>query len=247
MQALISLGAAPFEQLKKAASLEADDFDQAVNELIDSGQMVALDGNPKNLQPKSWVAAKSIWEQGKSKYLETLSDFHQKYPLRVGMPTEEIKSRIKLSTHLIAAVADMLSQQGEVIVEGALARMSGHQVVFTSQQQAKVDQLMARFDSAPFSPPTIKECLQEVGEDLYQALVALGTLQPVSAEVVFKSEDIDKAVADVKVLAEKHGNFTLAQARDYWKTTRRYVQDLLEYLDREGVTIRVGDGRKIRE
>ena len=51
---------------------------------------------------------------------------------------------------------------------------------------------------------------------------------------------------NVRILAEKHGTFTLAQARDYWKTTRRYVQDLLEYMDREGITLRVGDGRKLR-
>lgn len=162
------------------------------------------------------------------------------------MPTEEIKSRIKITPRLFSAVADRLSEKGEVVVAGALARLPDHQVEFAPKDQAKVDRLLERFSSAPFSPPTIKDSVQEIGEDLYQALVALGILVPVSAEVVFRAEDLDRAVSDVKGLAEQHGSFTLAQARDHWNTTRRYVQDLLEYLDRQGITVRIGDGRKIK-
>jgi selenocysteine-specific elongation factor len=246
LQALITLGAAPFEQLKKVANLESAIIDQAVEALLDSGQMVVLDGDAQHLRPKTWVASRSDWEQGKLKYLEILSDFHKKNPLRLGMPTEEIKSRIKITPRLLSAVADRLSEKGEVVVAGALARLPDHQVEFAPKDQAKVDRLMERFSSAPFSPPTIKDSVQEIGEDLYQALVALGILVPVSAEVVFRAEDLDQAVADVKGLAEQFDTFTLAQARDHWGTTRRYVQDLLEYLDRQGITVRIGDGRKIK-
>jgi len=247
LQALITLGAAPFEQLKKAANLESAVLDQAVEGLLASRQMVVLDGDPQQLHPKTWVAARADWEQGKLKYVEILSEFHKKNPLRLGMPTEEIKSRIKMTPRLLSAVADHLSAQGEVVVEGALARLPDHQVEFVPQDQTKVDTLIERFSRAPFSPPTIKECVQEVGEDLYQALVALGILVPVSAEVVFRAGDLDQAVADVKGLVAQHDSFTLAQARDHWGTTRRYVQDLLEYLDRQGITVRIGDGRKLKE
>lgn len=245
-QALITLGAAPFEQVKKAANLDAAAAEQAVENTLASGQMIVLEGNPEHLQPKSWVAARPHWEQGKTDYLAILSDFHQKNPLRLGMPTEEIKSRIKLAPRLIAAIVEHLSTQGEVVVDGALVRLPDHQVEFTPQQQASVDALLARFAGAPFSPPTIKDCIEHVGENLYQALVVLGELVPVSAEVVFRHSDLQRAIADVRQLAQMHGTFTLAQARDHWQTTRRYVQDLLEYLDRQGVTVRVGDGRKLR-
>ena len=59
----------------------------------------------------------------------------------------------------------------------------------------------------------------------------MGNLLPVSHEVVFRTEDYQQAIADVKLLADQHGTFTLAQARDHWGTTRRYVQDLLEQLE----------------
>ena len=67
-----------------------------------------------------------------------------------------------------------------------------------------------------------------------------------SAEVVFRPEDYQQAISDVRSLVEENGSVTLAQARDHWGTTRRYAQSLLEYMDQEGVTLRVGDARKIR-
>jgi selenocysteine-specific elongation factor len=246
LQALITLGAAPYEQVLKTANLESNTSKLAVQALISSGQMIVMDGDSNNLQPKAWVAARPYWEQGKENYLQILAEFHQKNPLRLGMPSEEIKSRIKLPPRFVSAIVEHLSAQGEVVVEGALVRLPEHQVVFSSPQQAKVDALLGRFASSPFSPPTIKDCVDDIGEELYQSLVALGTLVPVSSEVVFRPGDIDQAVADVKQLTEQHGTFTLAQARDHWSTTRRYVQDLLEYLDRQGVTVRIGDGRKLR-
>ena len=244
LQALITLGTAPYEQVLKSANL--DTSETVTQTLISSGQMIVLDGDSNNLKPKAWVAARPYWEQGKENYLQILAEFHQRNPLRLGMPSEEIKSRIKLPLRLVSKIVEQLSAQGEVVVEGALVRLSEHQVMFTSPQQTKVDALLERFASSPFSPPTIKECVEDVGEELYQSLVALGTLVPVSSEVVFRPSDIDQAIADVKQLAEQHGTFTLAQARDHWNTTRRYVQDLLEYLDQQGVTVRIGDGRKLR-
>ncbi len=132
------------------------------------------------------------------------------------------------------------------MVQGSMCWLPEHTVNFTPEQQHQVDGLLAKFASQPFSPPTIKESIAEIGEDLYQTLVAMGKLLPVSQEVVFRAEDYQQAIADVRKLAEQHGTFTLAQARDHWGTTRRYVQDLLEYMDREGVTLRIGDGRKLK-
>jgi selenocysteine-specific elongation factor len=42
------------------------------------------------------------------------------------------------------------------------------------------------------------------------------------------------------------GSITLAQTRDMFGTTRKYAQALLEHLDREKVTRRVGDERVLR-
>jgi selenocysteine-specific elongation factor len=64
--------------------------------------------------------------------------------------------------------------------------------------------------------------------------------------VVFCQEDYETAVKKIRDFISKNGTITLAQARDHLDTTRRYVQDLLEFLDSQGVTVRRGDERKLK-
>ena len=58
------------------------------------------------------------------------------------------------------------------------------------------------------------------------------------------------ALADVAqrvtALIERDGPLTLAALRDELQTSRRYAQALLEALDAERVTLRVGDERVLR-
>ena len=246
MQALLALGAAPYADVEKAANLDADTAKNAAQTLIDAGQLVILGKKEIFPKGKTWVTSRAYWQQIIDQAMSIITSYHQKFPLRVGLPTEELNSRMGIENRVFTAMLDALAEDGEIVIAGALAHLPDHSVQFTPEQQKKVDALLARFAAAPFSPPKVKECVEEVGEDLYLSMVSLGQLVPVSHEVVFRTEDYQQAVADVKVLVEQHGTFTLAQARDHWQTTRRYVQDLLEYLDRQGITVRIGEGRKLR-
>jgi selenocysteine-specific elongation factor len=140
-----------------------------------------------------------------------------------------------------------LIKQSELLEEGPLVLRPDHEIRFTPEQQKRVDALLARFAASPFSPPTIKDCLAEVGEDVYQALVDLEQLLPVSPEVVFRWEDYQAAVDAVRKFIEKNGSITVAQARDHWGTSRRYVLALLEFMDSQWVTVRDGDTRKLKK
>ena len=46
---------------------------------------------------------------------------------------------------------------------------------------------------------------------------------------------------------DEHGSITVAQARDRFGTSRRYVLALLEHLDSIGFTRREGDERVLRQ
>jgi selenocysteine-specific elongation factor len=109
-----------------------------------------------------------------------------------------------------------------------------------------VHALLGRFAAAPFSPPSVKEAQAEAGEDVYNALVELGKLVPVSTEVVFRREDYERMVAESAELFARHGTLTAAQVRDHFNTSRRYVLAFLEHLDAAGVTAREGDVRRWR-
>ena len=65
--------------------------------------------------------------------------------------------------------------------------------------------------------------------------------------VAFAGEAYREMVERVTEHLRREGSITLAQVRDLFGTSRKYAQALLEHLDRERVTRRVGDERVLRE
>jgi len=162
------------------------------------------------------------------------------------MPREELKSRLKLPPRLFNLVMQKMSKNG-VLAEGPKwVALPEHKVRFSPFQQVKVDKLMASFAASPYAPPSLKECLAEVGEDILDVLLESGDLVAVSGDVVFRKEDYETMVEQVRQAIQQKGQITLAEVRDLFATSRRYVQAFLEYLDTTGITIREGDYRKLK-
>ncbi len=105
---------------------------------------------------------------------------------------------------------------------------------------------MRKFEQNPFSPPSMKECQAEVGEEVVNALLESNRLVAVSPDVIFQEQDYDLMVEEIRNTLKKDGKITLAEVRDLFKTSRKYAQAVLEHLDTTGVTIRDGDFRKLK-
>jgi selenocysteine-specific elongation factor len=248
MESLLALGAAPLREVVARASLPQAAIEQAISDLQNESLLVSLEDGQANLSADSdkLVAAKGYWQQLASQVLQAVESYHQIFPLRRGMPREELKSRLKITARLFNAAIEKLSSEGRLEEEGPMVLLLGHEIRLNQMQERSVKDLLERFKSSPFTPPTIKETRAEVGEELYNALVDLKVLVPVSPEVVFRREDYEHMVAEVRRLLKKNETITAAEVRDHFDTSRRYALAFLEYLDKAGVTLRVGDVRRLK-
>jgi selenocysteine-specific elongation factor len=256
LQALTSLGAAPLQDVVARSSLPEDAARKALTELFSSGQLLTLEpqdnntGNvispAPNLLSPDLVTSRVNWQQLADRATQEVEAYHRSAPLRRGMPREELKSRLKTPPRLFNAALRKLIGDGLLAEAGVAVFRPGHGIRFDPQQQKKVDALLAKFAAAPYAPPTAKDCAAEVGEDVYSAMVDLGMLVPVPPDIVFRREDYERMVADVRGLIEKQGMVTAAEVRDHFNTSRRYVLALLEHLDVVGITVRDGDARRLK-
>lgn len=248
MESLLALGAAPLRAVVARASLPEAAINVALSELQNDGLLINLEDDQGKLTGDSdrLVAGKGYWEQLSSRLLGAVENYHQTYPLRRGMPKEELKSRLKISPRLLNATVKKLSAAGRLEELGPLVLLPGYEIRFNQLQERAVKSLLERFKSNPFAPPTIKEAQTEVGEEMYNALVELEVLVTVSPEVVFRREDYGHMVAEIRRLLAKHDTISAAEVRDHFDTSRRYVLALLEHLDKVGVTVRVGDVRRLK-
>jgi len=248
IQALAVMGSAPLREVTIRSNLKENDAQKALGELMSRGEIVILETGKGEVRADGdiLVTTKGYCEQLSLKTIEIVADYHQAYPLRRGMPKEELKSRLKLSPRLFTGLTQKLIQQKKLQENGPIILFPDHEIRFSPQQDKIVRSLLNQFAASPFSPPSVKDAKSKVGEDVYGAMVDLELLVPVSNEVVFRREDYNQMVVEVKDLLNKNRTLSAAQVRDHFQTSRRYALAFLEHLDEIGVTIREGDVRRLK-
>ncbi|MBC7264190.1 MAG: selenocysteine-specific translation elongation factor [Chloroflexi bacterium] len=243
LSTLERLGPVEVAELMEASGLNPAEAEGALSALHQSGQIIVF-GN--GLSSASYVVTTAGWSVLEERLSAVLANYHRQYPLRVGMPREELKSRLGLATRLFQDVLAMAVSKG-IIVEGqGTVRLADHRVQLSQEQQARVNDLLAAFDREPYAPPSYAECEQAVGPDVLATLFENKTLIRLSDSVVFRTEVYERMVEAVVRRIRTEGKITLAQVRDMFGTSRKYAQALLEYLDEQRVTRRVGDERVLR-
>jgi selenocysteine-specific elongation factor len=246
-QASLALGPATVKEVVARSRLEPGEASAALEASITSGSIVSLDDGAVTIAGDGLLVALPQWEALKESANTAIANYHRSYPLRRGIPREELKSRLKCSPRVFSALLRKLAAQGEVVDDARWVSLSGYQVSFSPLQQGSVDRLVEKFEASPYSPPSVKECQAEVGEAVFSALLENGDFVAVSEEVVFRKSDYEKMVGEIRRVLEHKGQITLAEVRDLFQTSRRYVQALLEHLDAIGMTVRQGESRRLKK
>jgi selenocysteine-specific elongation factor len=169
--------------------------------------------------------------------------FHAAHPLRLGLSREELRSRLNVTPPLFNALMATAVQANRLVEKGALVSRPGHEVVFSEAQKTAVAQLLDRFAQSGIESPSVKECQAAVGEEVFTALIELGHLHQLNADVVYAPADYEQIVAQVTDYLREKGTIDAAQTRDLLQTSRKYAIAILEHLDEQRITKRVGDER----
>ncbi|MFN3308153.1 MAG: selenocysteine-specific translation elongation factor [Anaerolineales bacterium] len=237
------------DQIVQQTNFSSEVVDQTVLKLLQENQIVdPLKRLVKGSQERKGapLVERSQWEQWQQRTALLVNEYHRSYPLRRGMPREELKKRLKLPPALFQPLLEHLIAQGELKEEQNTLACSDFRIQLSPPQREQADSLLHLFEQMPFSPPSVKECKQRVGDELYQALLELGELIQVSEEVVFRMSDFLSAKEMVRRLIAEQGEISAAQVRDRLQTSRKYALALLEYLDQIGFTERRGDVRVLK-
>lgn len=246
LEAALALHASPIQEVVSRSRLEIDLASQALQENLENGQILQLEDGNLTVTSDLLVIATPHWVTLKDKSIQMVLAYHSNFPLRRGIPREELKSRLKLQTRVFNSILKKLVAEEELVESGSALAIPGYEIRFDSGQQAKIQDLMRQFESSPYSPPSVKESQAEVGEEVVSALVELGQLKQLTSDVIFRMPDYEDMLAKVRVYIAENGQMTVADARNLFGSSRKYMLALMEHLDAIGVTVRDGDFRKLR-
>lgn len=238
LKTLEASGPLNLTELFKRMSLPTEDAQAALQELLDSDQALRLN-------PDLFIAA-SGWAALCRKITSELSTYHATNSLKIGMPREELKSRLGLETRTFNFVIERALQEHVVAVSGAALHTPDFHITFRSEQQKTIALLMRKFQTAPWNTPSIKESEQIVGVNVLSALIDLGQLVKLNEEVLLLPETYQASFEQIRTHLIAYKTITVAQVRDLFNTSRKYALALMEHLDEQGLTKRRGDERTLK-
>jgi selenocysteine-specific elongation factor len=247
LDAAKALHGATIRDIVRRSHLDGGAADEALQRLLERGSLVALEDGVPTSDSDILAMTTGDWKALRGEMVQAVTAYHQRYPLRAGIPREELRSQLRRSARIFNAAVAKLVAEGVLREPRNAVASKAHEIRFTPQQKQAADRLMAKFSQSPFGPPLLRDCQAAAGEEVVGALIANGDLVAVSAEVVFRKKDYDEMVTGVRRILQDQGEIKLAEVRDQFHTSRRFVQAFLEHLDAMGMTRRLGESRVLAQ
>ena len=179
--------------------------------------------------------------------------YHAGHPLEDGMPREEARERLfaRAPLPVFEHVLRVLTDRKRIIARDRIA-LAGHTVALTHDEARARDAMVETLRAAKLMPPDPSMLATQIGVPL-EVVTRIATLLVRRSELVragdllFHESAMKQLKSEIQSLKQSGVTDTIdvASFKDRYNITRKYAIPLLEYLDRERVTKRVGDGRKI--
>jgi selenocysteine-specific elongation factor len=221
--------------------LEPDTAQQIVTTMARSGRFARVG---ELLVPESDLAARS------EKLLAALRAHHSAEPLSEGLPREEARDRFfrRAAAGVFEYALERLAASNRIVARDRLA-LPGHLPSLTPEETRVRDAIEAAYRGAGLEPPdagalpALVRTTAPVADRMVKLLIRQRVLLKVEA-LLFHAQVLAGLKDDVKKLKEAGGaRVDVGTFKERYGISRKYAIPLLEYLDRERVTRRVGDSR----
>lgn len=234
----------PVEKLVPRAGLAPHAVSDAVARLEKAGAV--------RLATDRLIAADIVQERGE-RLLSLVAEFHKTQPLADGLPREEARERLFARAHpnVFALVLSDLAASNRLSVRDRLA-LPGHRLELSPEESRTRAALETAYKQSGLTPPDSAALASEkrLPPALVDKMTTLLVRQKVLARVdtlVFHADALRQLKADIQALkaAAPGGRATVdvAMFKERYGITRKFAIPLLEWLDRERVTRRIGDTR----
>lgn len=229
--------------LSKKSAAEPDRVKQELLQLVEDEKAIEL-------RDLGYIST-AVMDEIKNQIIDTLTEFHQKYPLRPGYPKEDMRSRwfSQIDGKAFNQMLKHWEDRHALNNKANLLSLSFFSPEPTGSQREMIDRIMERLNEKPFAPPSLSEINQEqkIPETEFNEIIAHllinGVLIKLGQDVHLSSEAVNRGKEILAGYFEKEKELSLASARDLFNTSRKYALPLVEYYDKIRFTRRIGDMR----
>ncbi len=181
-----------------------------------------------------------------NRVVSILDDYHHRFPLRQGIPRDELKTllQLKATGRQTQSILQYLRSRQIVELDGLFVRLPDFRVSLSETQQAQIAAVADYYTSCGVNIPEISIVSRELKMPpdtlfaLIKAGVQLGKFISVSDGCYYSAETFQTLQKTVEAYSLKKGGITVAELRDELHTNRKMALIALEFLDSKRITVR---------
>jgi selenocysteine-specific elongation factor len=191
--------------------------------------------------------------------IDEVKRHHGREPLARGLARETLRERhfTHAAPEVFRAVISRLEKDGVLVAEKDIVRAREHGQELSAADEQLRERIAQAYKKAALEAPTLDQALVEAGiptaqrthaRKILQLLIDNGTLVRVHGELFFHAHAIEHLKGLLREFATAHEPDRLIDVpgfKDLAGVSRKYAIPLLEYFDRERITVRAGDKRII--
>lgn len=178
-----------------------------------------------------------------------LEEFHNAQPKRAGLSREILRQKLELPDKIFDKCIVYWQSSGTIISNTGYVSLPDHEKqynawcedIITKSIKVPVDQALTNIDRKSLEYKL--QLLPEEANLAFELLVNKGMLIKMDNLCIYAST-MQYIVSSIHQYFQKNESITVAQVRDLLNTSRKLALVILEYLDMNKYTIRVGDERR---
>jgi len=241
---------ASFSDLQAATGLRKELISKALEENVRVDAVVKT-GNH--------YLSKASFESLKAKAIAEIKHHHTREPLSKGIPRETLKERVFGFTEpeIFRGVLASLESERQTRTDHELVSSADHRAKLSDEEAKVLERLRAMYGGDGLEAPKLEEGLAEASRmtrlnrdatrKVFQLLISAGDVVKITEDLYVSG----KALTHLQRRLSAHAAATSDRLVDVPKfkeiagVSRKYAIPLLEYFDREKITLRKGDKRLI--
>ena len=223
------------ENILKELQLPKEEIEESLTQLVE---------NTAIYETKLGYIHKKKYDEVLEKLKKLLSDYHNRYKLKVGIPKIEVLSKFKISQKEMLELLDLFILNNEIRLEGNLVAEKDFEVNYDKKQLAEKERIEKALLDGGFTPPSVKELTngEKPKVELLESLID-NTVVRLDADLVLHEKVFKDAVRKVENHFKTNDQIGLAEFRDMTGSSRKYSMAILEYMDKIGITRRLENYR----
>jgi selenocysteine-specific elongation factor len=231
-------GFADRENLLSKSRFSTDEISEALTRLQRDGEIILHQHIAANCE---------FWRKLRAKAIDLIDETHKRNPERAGVDLNELRPALRIQQPEVfeSLVADLC--KADFVRKGSVIARTSHQPTLPAHVQPAEKKIREALSKNPFDPPSRKAIESDPqARQVARFLIENGELMEIAPDVLLLRESFERMKSRVIAFISASGSATVSELREALGSSRRVMVPLLERLDREGITRRVGDRRCLR-